>query len=230
MKAGSDALSAIAERRARSLTAIVHDELERMILSGELKPGERLNEQILASKLGVSRGPVREAARALERSGLVTSVVNQGVFIKKVDVSEALELYDMRAVVFGFACQRLAMRATEQDKSTLRGMVGDMEAAIERGDTARYFSLNLAFHDEIIRAAGHARAAQMYGSLLKESHLLRKRSLHSRAAMKESNAEHARMVAAIEAGEPSVARTAAEEHHFGGKRRWLQTLQDEGDR
>ena len=66
MKSGADAIAAIAERRSRSLTAIVHDEIERMILDGELKPGERLNEQVLAARLGVSRGPVREAARALD--------------------------------------------------------------------------------------------------------------------------------------------------------------------
>jgi DNA-binding GntR family transcriptional regulator len=227
MKSGTDAIAAIAERRSRSLTAIVHDEIERMILAGELKPGERLNEQVLAVRLGVSRGPVREAARALERSGLVTAIVNQGVFIRQVDVTEALELYDMRAIVFGFACQRLATCASEADKKDLRALVEAMEAAIDTDDAKRYFSLNLEFHDRIIAAAGHERAAQMYNSLLKESHLLRRRSLITEKAMRESNAEHARMLAAIEAGDPATARATAEEHHLGGKRRWLATLSEE---
>jgi DNA-binding GntR family transcriptional regulator len=230
MKSGSDAIAAIAERRSRSLSANVHDEIERMILEGELKPGERLNEQVLAARLGVSRGPVREAARALERSGLVTAIVNQGVYIRQVDVAEAVELYDMRAVVFGFACQRLAARVTEADKRSLRALVEAMETAIDADDPKRYFALNLEFHDRIIQASGHARAAQMYNSLLKESHLLRRRALTSRNAMRESNAEHARMLGAIEAGDAAVARAIAEEHHLGGKRRWLNTLYEEESR
>ena len=230
MKSGSDAIAEIAERRSRSLTAIVHDEIERMILDGELKPGERLNEQVLAARLGVSRGPIREAARALERSGLVTAIVNQGVYIRQVDVAEALELYDMRAVVFGFACQRLATCATDADKRDLRALIAGMEAAIDADDAKRYFALNLEFHDRIIAAAGHGRAAQMYNSLLKESHLLRRRALTTEKAMRESNAEHARMLAAIEAGDSAAARAIAEEHHLGGKRRWLSTLYEEEGR
>ena len=69
------ALAAIELRRTQSLTAIVSKELERMILSGEIKAGERLNEQLLATRLGVSRGPVREATRALERAGLEPEAV-----------------------------------------------------------------------------------------------------------------------------------------------------------
>ena len=71
MKVDSDAVGAVARRRAGSLTAIVQAEIERMIISGGLETGQRLNEQQLAVQLGVSRGPVREALRALERAGLV---------------------------------------------------------------------------------------------------------------------------------------------------------------
>ena len=79
-----------------------------MILSGELRAGERMNELALATRLGVSRGPVREAARTLERDGLVTSIVNQGVFVRQISIEEAAELYDLRAVIVGYACGRLA--------------------------------------------------------------------------------------------------------------------------
>ena len=99
----SEAINAVANRRASSLTAIVQSELERMILSGELEPGQRLNEQQLASQLGVSRGPVREALRVLERAGLVTGVANLGMFVRQVGIEEAVEMYEMRGVVFGFA-------------------------------------------------------------------------------------------------------------------------------
>src|SRR5688572_9776099 len=104
----NDATTAIAFRKTQSLTVIVQGEVERMILSGELKAGERINEQVLASRLGVSRGPIREAARALEHAGLLTAVVNQGVFVRQITEEEAKEIYEVRAVVFGFVCRRLA--------------------------------------------------------------------------------------------------------------------------
>ena len=92
MSVTSEAINAVANRRANSLTAIVRSELERMILSGELKSGQRLIEQQLASQLDVSRGPVREALRALERAGLVTGVDNLGMFVRQVGIEEAIEV------------------------------------------------------------------------------------------------------------------------------------------
>src|SRR3546814_19342740 len=72
-------------------------ELEGMIVSGELSGGDRLNETVLAERFGVSRGPVREACRGLERSGLIRFVANRGVFVREMNVKEALELFDVRA-------------------------------------------------------------------------------------------------------------------------------------
>ncbi|MYZ49946.1 GntR family transcriptional regulator [Propylenella binzhouense] len=220
---------AIQLRRSQSLSGIVLCELERMILSGELASGERLNEQKLAAKLGVSRGPIREAARALESAGLVTLVANQGMFVRRIGVEEAAELYDMRAVVFGFACARLARSARTDQIEALRGLVAEMEEAVAAADPSRYYRLNLRFHDTVLAFAGHKRAVQIYESLLKEAHLCRQRSLQPVASMRESNEEHRRMVEAIASGDPDLARRVAEDHHFGGRRRWQATLggQDE---
>jgi DNA-binding GntR family transcriptional regulator len=224
MKVASEAVGAIAIRRSNSLTTIVQGELERMIVSGDLPAGMRINEQHLATRLGVSRGPVREALRALERTGLVTSVVNLGAFVRTVRIEEALEMYDMRAVVFGFACGQLAERATDAQKAALRGLIADMEAAIAAGDSTDYYRLNLRFHDSVMAFSGHRRADQIYQALVREGHLFRQRSLLPVAAMRESNAEHSRIVDTLAAGDVAGARRAAEDHHFGGRRRWLSTL------
>jgi DNA-binding GntR family transcriptional regulator len=218
----NDVAAAIALRRARSLTAIVQGEVERMILSGELKAGERINEQALATRLGVSRGPIREASRALERAGLLTSVVNQGVFVRQIDEEEAREIYDVRSVVFGFICHRLAARIAPEQTRTLEALIAEMDAAIEARDSAAYYRLNLHFHDTIVAFAGHGRAGQTYEALIKETQLLRQSSLVEPAKMRESNSEHAAIVAAITAGDGETARRLAEAHAQGGKRRWLE--------
>ncbi len=230
MNVGSDAIGAVASRKASSLREIVQSEVERMILDGDLAAGERLNEQKLASQLGVSRGPVREALRALERSGLVTGVVNLGVFVRQVGVEEAVEIYEMRGVVFGFACARLAEKITPGQEGTLAGLVGEMDAAIAAQDPSIYYKSNLRLHDMVMEFAGHGRAAAIYQSLIKESHLLRERSLQPLESMQASNCEHKVILAAIVSGDADAARTAAENHHFKGKRRWLNTLGAQHDR
>jgi DNA-binding GntR family transcriptional regulator len=220
-----DAIAAIALRRTQSLTGIVQKELERMILSGEIKAGERLNEQALATRLGVSRGPIREATRALERAGLLTSVVNQGVFVRRIEDDEASEIYDVRGAVFGFACRRLAERITPEQVGALEVLVTRMGRLAEAGDGAGYYRLNLEFHDAVLTFAAHRRAKETYEGLIKETHLLRQRSLVSPARMNESNAEHAALVQALAAGDGERARRLAEEHARGGRRRWLEAVE-----
>jgi DNA-binding GntR family transcriptional regulator len=98
-----------------------------------------------------------------------------------------------------------------------------MDDAIARGDSSTYYKLNLQFHDAILDFAEHGRAKQTYESLIKETHLLRQSSLTSPARMRESNDEHAGIVAAMAAGDGETARRLAEQHAHHGKRRWLET-------
>ncbi len=224
MDISNDTRSRLAARRDRSLTSIVRDKLEELILRGKLVAGTRLNEQALAKELGVSRGPIREAARLLEREGLVSSVANQGVFVRQLSIEEALELYDLRAYIAGYACARLADRASDAEKAEMRGLVEEMDRCIETNDEARYFELNLQFHDRIAELSDGSRTLALYTSLGKEVRLLRRRVLRGGASMNFSNEEHKQILEAIETGDARAAREAAEQHHINGKRRWLDTL------
>ncbi len=216
------------ERRQRPLVLEVRDELERMILSGAIAAGERLNENTLAELMGVSRGPVREAARSLEREGLVETVANRGVYVRELSIENALELYDLRALIAGYLCASLAEVAEPPVLKELRSFVADMDAAIAAGDEQRYFKLNLAFHDRIAVASGKDRAATLYVALGKEVRLLRLRVLTGDASLKLSNAEHHRIVDAIQSGDPARAQEEGARHHANGKKRLLETLaQDE---
>lgn len=213
--------------RTQSLASLVAGELERMILSGDLPPGSRLNEQALAARLGVSRGPVREAVRGLDRSGLVITVVNQGSFVRQLSVEEALDVYDLRAALTGYACERLASRATPEQHAELRRLVREMEAAAEADEAARYYGLNLEFHTALMTMGGSSRAVQLYEDLGKELTLFRRRALVAPENMRESNAEHAAILAALEAGDAAAAREAGETHIRGGKRRFADSAPPE---
>src|SRR5215211_4866024 len=128
---GLDSASALHIRRTESLTSIIRRELERMIAGGEFRAGERLNENALALKLGVSRGPVREACRGLEQSGLVQVIVNRGVFVREISNRQAWELYEIRANLYGLAGRLMAARADKAQIATLRGLIDQMEGPAE---------------------------------------------------------------------------------------------------
>ena len=215
---------AFKKRRQRSLVEEVRDELERMILLGEVAAGERLNEISLAEQLGVSRSPVREAARSLEQQGLVTTVANQGVFVRELSLVDALELYDLRAMIAGQLCARLAESATTEIKTKLRCLVVRMGDALTTGKEDLYFETNIAFHDYIADVSGATRAKALYISLGKEVRLLRLRVLTGAKSLALSNAEHDRIVTAIENGDLEAARHEGALHHMNGKARLLETL------
>lgn len=208
--------------RTRSLASLVAAEIERMILDGTLPAGERLNEQLLATRLGVSRGPVREAVRGLEKAGLVVAVRNQGSYVRRIDAAEALEIWDLRAAITGLACARLAEAATAPQLAALRALVKRMEAARKADDAPGYYAANVEFHAALL-AAGGARTRRLYEELENELHLFRRRVLVEPENMRESNAEHAAMIRAIAARDPAAARAAGEHHILGGKRRFQLT-------
>jgi DNA-binding GntR family transcriptional regulator len=206
--------------RTRSLTSVAAQEIERLIVSGTLPAGSRLNEQALAARLGISRGPVREAVRGLERQGLVVTVVNQGSYVRSISAEEAMELYDLRALLTGQACERLAAGPPPGTVPRLAGLVARMQQAAEADDAPGYYALNLDFHTALLELGSGRRAQRIYADLGNELNLFRRRALVQPEKMRESNAEHAAILATIRAGDPAAARGAAEAHVQGGKRRF----------
>jgi DNA-binding GntR family transcriptional regulator len=214
----------VAELRAHTLTGVVQQEIERMILSGELAPGQRLNEKAVADKLSVSRGPVREACRALAELGLVYLVPNRGVFIKSLTKSDAIEVYDLRAGLIGLSASLLAPLLSTQTAAKLDGFVDEMEDAAEKGDFSRFDPLNLEFHDFIVRSTENTRLIKLYRSLVKEFHLFRTHGLVQRGALLQSNREHREIVAALKAKDAELSYRASFHHVGKGKERMLVAL------
>jgi DNA-binding GntR family transcriptional regulator len=220
------AVPTIAALRAHSLTGVVQHEIERMILSGELAPGDRLNESVVAEKLSVSRGPVREACRALAELGFVQLIPHRGVFIRKLTKADAIEVYDLRAGLTGLAAQLLAPRLSKEHAVQLQGFVDEMGEAAENADFARFYPINLEFHDCIVRATGNARLMKLYRGLVKEFHLFRTHGLVQRDSLLASNQEHRDILAALKLGDGLKAYQASAHHVGNGKERMLRALDD----
>jgi DNA-binding GntR family transcriptional regulator len=213
-------------RNIQTLTSAVQREIERRILTGEIAAGARLTEAPLAEELGVSRGPVREAIRGLIEAGLVDSIANRGGVVRKIGLEEALDLYELRAVLFGFACELVARRRTEAQLAELEAALEEMAAAVSACDKDRYYQLNLAFHARMMDLCGNRRARANYEGVVKEMHLFRRRALSRVSRITASLAEHRTIVAAIRAGDARTAFQAGREHVQHGRGRFVATLED----
>ena len=209
----------IALLQSHSLTSVVQQEIERQILAGELPPGAQLIEAQLAERLGVSRGPIREAFRILEESGLVRQEKNRGVFVRSIPLDEAMEIYDLRALMDEAVGRRLAERITPEQLKTVRTLVERMEQAVKAGDADRYHLLNLEFHDRLVEFAGNRKLIAIYRRLIKELSLFRRMNLADAKLLPISASEHRAIVKAIASGDPEAAGRAMREHVMESKER-----------
>src|SRR6187551_2636076 len=208
-----------------SLTSLVQAELERMILSGELAPGAKLTEVALAARLGVSRGPLREAFRMLEEAGLVRTEKNRGVFVRDIPIDEAVEIFDLRAAMDELVGRRLAENNTPAQIKELKGLVDAMEKAVKAEDPHAYHLLNLTFHDRLVEMAGNRKLTETYRKLIKELSLFRRLNLADGWLMPMSANEHRQIVKAIASGDADAAGRAMFQHVIESKERTIKNHQ-----
>src|SRR6478609_308149 len=170
-------------RNPRSRALDVERAVAQWIFKGELTAGQKLTEQEVAMRLGVSRGPVREAFRALEDLGLVQIEKNRGAFVRKIDFEEAVEIHDVYSALEELATRRAALRLTAKEVDELKTLVESMDNAAEGEDLERYYTLNLNFHQSLVQGSGNRRLLSIYSRLLNELHLFRRFGLMPRGEM-----------------------------------------------
>jgi len=220
-----DLLGQVKSRRAETLSSLVAEELERMIIRGELQAGDRINESALAEMLSISRGPIREACRSLEKSNLVRVVMNRGVFVREMSVAQAAEIYDVRAHLFGLAGRLAAKRISLREIAELRAKVAEMQ---EAQDIDAYYPLNVDFHARLVELSGNKRVAELYSTLSKELHLFRRRGLVEHDSMVLSNQEHVRIIEALRDHNSDLAERTMTDHILAGKARLLERVGESG--
>ncbi|HBY93248.1 MAG: GntR family transcriptional regulator [Ardenticatenaceae bacterium] len=146
----------------RTLRENVTDLLRRAIIDGSLAPGTELNQAQIAEKLGISRGPVREALGQLEQEGLIRNVPYKGVYVTPLNKKYVEELYSMRGALETFALTRSLERAQPADIEWLNNIVEEMRRAGQERDAERLVQLDLAFHDYLVGMADHELLYKMW--------------------------------------------------------------------
>lgn len=212
-------VTALEVLQTKSLPKAVQEEIERLIVNGTFKAGQKLGEVDVAQRLGVSRGPVREAFRGLEEVGLLRVSRNRGVFVREIEIDEAFELFELRAGLDSLAGQMLAVRATDEQLDELRELATRMESLNGDDDLDEYFQCNIRFHDRMVEMTQNGKFADVNRRLMKETHLLRRSGVQV-GGREISNHEHRNLIDAIASRDPDLAVRVFRSHVLGGWERY----------
>jgi DNA-binding GntR family transcriptional regulator len=205
----------IGEIREATLSRFVRDEMLSSILAGEFVPGQRINELDFASRLKVSRVPVREALRALESVGILVSRKHLGMTVRELTSQEVQDLYQLRAVLDGFCGRSAASLPSPKLKKlslVLKASVNAMKQSAANGDCRSYYFENLAFHWAIVESADNRQISDTYRATVQKLHIARMKNLASDEQMRKSIQEHGLILKAISSGDTAASASLMESH------------------
>lgn len=190
----------------------VMENLRRAIVEGHFRPADRLIERELCALTGASRSSVREALRQLEAEGLIETLPDRGPVVRTIAAAEALDLYQVRALLEGLVGRLFAGRATRDEVEELREAVDDFVRASRTGDAAASLRAKDRFYDVLMTGCRNATLDALLGSLHNRIALLRATTLAQPGRSAKTEAELERIVDAIEARDGDAAEMACTTH------------------
>jgi DNA-binding GntR family transcriptional regulator len=199
--------------------------IRQAILDGRLDPGSRLKEEELARELGISRTPVREALLMLQAEGLIETTPNRGAVVRTHDAADLIDLYQLRALLEGYAARLAAARVSEEEL----GLLGDSCDRFDRiaGDDIRQLvKENLGFHSAIHAAAGSPRLSGMVRRVIELPLVYRSYVWYSPDQKRISAHYHRQITNALRARDAERAELVMREHIFEARDLLVANLQD----
>jgi len=202
----ANSLHAARSRMSRHVAGYIRD----LIVSGQMKPGERLRLEPLARALDASTTPIREALLLLETEGLVKSEPRRGFYVLSLSPRDIEDIFDVHAVIAGRLAERAARQLTETQLNELAELDISIRLAVERGQPETVEQLNYAFHRIINRAAGSPMLAQLLGRTTQ--YVPRRFYAEIHGWLQASAEEHAAIVEALRQSDGNLARSLVERH------------------
>lgn len=194
------------------LRDVVFNTLRKAILTGQLKPGERLMEVHLANQLGVSRTPIREAIRKLELEGLVIMIPRRGAEVAKITEKSLQDVLEVRRALDVLSIELACDRITEEEIAKLQKACDDFEQATHTGDTTLIAKADVCYHDIIVEATGNQRLVQLLNNLAEQMYRYRFVYLKDQSQHKNLVAEHREILQCIENKDKEKGALAAGLH------------------
>ena len=206
-------LAPLAEEETLSLGERAYRRLRESIVQGMLPSGRKISERSLASELGISAQPVREALRRLEQDGMVVTLPRRGTVVAEVGPAQLGELGRIRAALEGVAAALAAERITAGDIGTLAAILARMQAGTAAADTEALDEANEEFHALIHHATGNLFLIRSLVSLRAYDNLGRHRAVGSTPRdLPKALAEHRGIVAALRKRDPALAEARMRQH------------------
>ncbi len=202
--------------------------LRQAIINGDLRPGDRLVEPLIAQQLHVSRTPVREAIFQLESEGLVRRVPYRGAVVAKISSRDVEEIYAVKSVLEGLAARLACERVTADQVEHLRALLTQMEGHQQEKDLDSYTQASRNFHLRIVELAGNLWLLETYKKLEPPIQGLRILALSLPGRPKNSLREHRAILEAIAKGDPERARLLTERHVQGAGARLKASFLEKG--
>ncbi|MGA4727372.1 GntR family transcriptional regulator [Micromonospora taraxaci] len=203
------------ELESVSLVDLAVTRLTREILSGRSDPGERLVEEQLTRRLGISRAPLREALRLLAQRGLVEHVPRRGVRVATLSERDVRELYELRDVLERFAVRAGIPVGRESDLVGLRAALDRMVEAVRLGDRMSVAESHRAFHVALVALADNRQLSAVYDSILVKLQLYMAINLRREAELAQpldGVHRHERLFEAVAGGDPEEVLTVLSAH------------------
>ncbi len=202
-----------------------------MILLGEYGPEERLVEEGLAERLGVSRTPVRQALAMLEAEGLVEIVPNRGAVVCSFGLEDVYDIYDLRAELEGYGARRAAGRITEKGLAALGGLVAEQEAIGDEGDreeeVRRLVAVNQRFHGEIVAIGGNRRLERLIRRTVQVPLMFKAFYWYGEKERSISNHYHEQILNALGQRDGLRAEIVMREHIYEGRDFVIEALRED---
>ena len=180
------------------------------------QPGEvRLDERQLASDLGISRTPVREAMAQLEREGFVRSVPRRGIYVVRKTRAEVVELITAWAALESMAARLITQNASDQEIAELRAMFATFENGRLHANLDEYSEVNIEFHQTIIRMSRNRVLIDLAENLFAHMRMIRRKTIGERDRADRSISDHVNIIQAIEARDTARAESLVRDHALG---------------
>ena len=194
------------------LRDVVFNTLRQAILTGELKPGERLMEIHLANRLGVSRTPIREAIRKLELEGLVTMIPRRGAEVAQITEKSMNDVLEVRRAMDALCVELACDRISQEELGNLKKACENFEQAVKSRDVKKVAQADVALHDIILQATGNQRLIQLVNNLSEQMYRYRFEYIKDTTQHERLIEEHRIIYESIVNKDKATASKAAKMH------------------
>ncbi len=203
-------------RKHKTLREQIVFSLRESIIRGELKPGTKLTEPELATRLGISRTPIRESFRQLESEGFLTVIPRKGAVVSNITRKDIEDFFELKSLLEGYAARVAAEKMTEKDVDKLIQLNKELADCAENNNYERFFTKNEEFHNYFLTLCGNEKLVEIRDTMVKRFLGFRMAALSMPGRLMESVKQHEQAIKAFKKGDGRLAEAVLVEHALLG--------------